>query len=587
MINVTRATSNHLVVDLNLIIFAVIKMKTRSPLIFTLFFSLICLNGFGQLANGLVGEYLFNGDLTDSSPSNITGMGNNLQLVTGHDGTPNSAYHFDGNLSYIDLGTSMRGILDEFTVSMYVRSVDSGGAMPLGDKAINQLRPGFKIGISSQYNTNPTGHVFLGIYRSLSNGTMIAGDQPPTVVDGLWHCVVVVKEKWKARIYVDGILADSTHFLFNPSLVSPEPWYIGLVDTVVNSGHYFYKGDLDNYRIWNRPLTQVEVDSLCACPSTAILGSNQREQCRAEGSVVIKSSLMNGSSYQWSPTGATSDSIVVPYPDSGWFVLNVVTTDGCSVVDSTFVRWIEPPSLALPSSFVGCASSGTPITINAGIQADSYQWSTGGTSATENVSYPDSGWVTLEATSDGCTSRDSTFIRWTSNPPTPDLGADRLVCSGDYVYLRVDNTSGTITWSNGSSGSSLLVNSFGTYWVSVSNDCGMGTDTIHIAEDSTCIFQNEEDLAPFFIPSSFSPNADRINDAFHIVPNKAFDQFAFQIFDRWGNLIFESSDPNFKWYGDMPSGEPAIQGAYAFVVHYKVSGSAETEIQRGWLTLLR
>jgi len=53
----------------------------------------------------------------------------------------------------------------------------------------------------------------------------------------------------------------------------------------------------------------------------------------------------------------------------------------------------------------------------------------------------------------------------------------------------------------------------------------------------------------FSTASAFSPNSDGHNDFFQITFDEAFESFSMQIFDRWGQLIFESSDQYFTWDG--------------------------------------
>lgn len=52
----------------------------------------------------------------------------------------------------------------------------------------------------------------------------------------------------------------------------------------------------------------------------------------------------------------------------------------------------------------------------------------------------------------------------------------------------------------------------------------------------------------FFIPNAFSPNGDGINDEFFIIKNDSVNiNFQLLVYDRWGNLIFETINPNYKW----------------------------------------
>jgi gliding motility-associated-like protein len=63
-----------------------------------------------------------------------------------------------------------------------------------------------------------------------------------------------------------------------------------------------------------------------------------------------------------------------------------------------------------------------------------------------------------------------------------------------------------------------------------------------------------------FIPDAFSPNGDNINEEWGIVGN-GFERYDLRIFDRWGRLIFASTNPSEKWNG-KDKGEPCPEGAY-------------------------
>ena len=72
------------------------------------------------------------------------------------------------------------------------------------------------------------------------------------------------------------------------------------------------------------------------------------------------------------------------------------------------------------------------------------------------------------------------------------------------------------------------------------------------------------------IPNYFSPNGDDINDVFYIPGVCAGENYSFQIFNRWGNLMFTSSLRKQVWDGRTTSGMQAPDGTYYFIL--EVSG---------------
>ncbi len=88
-----------------------------------------------------------------------------------------------------------------------------------------------------------------------------------------------------------------------------------------------------------------------------------------------------------------------------------------------------------------------------------------------------------------------------------------------------------------------------------------------------------------FAPTAFSPNGDGVNDQFFISSNLV-RQFEIKIFNRWGESIFESLDPDFQWDGSLANGGSAPEGVYVFKVRIQdIEGDIWNE--KGTFTLLR
>jgi gliding motility-associated-like protein len=89
------------------------------------------------------------------------------------------------------------------------------------------------------------------------------------------------------------------------------------------------------------------------------------------------------------------------------------------------------------------------------------------------------------------------------------------------------------------------------------------------------------------IPTAFTPNGtgNESNEVYQIIAGKNIDQIDFKIFDRWGNLIFQSDKKDFKWDGTYKS-KPCNSGVYAYVVQVYYTGGS-TETLSGNITLLR
>ena len=85
------------------------------------------------------------------------------------------------------------------------------------------------------------------------------------------------------------------------------------------------------------------------------------------------------------------------------------------------------------------------------------------------------------------------------------------------------------------------------------------------------------------MPSGFTPNSDGTNDLFTVRGN-CIKELDFKVYDRWGELVFQTSDQNTGWDGTYKS-KPAIAGVYVYYISAVVKGS--TINLQGNTTLIR
>jgi len=91
-----------------------------------------------------------------------------------------------------------------------------------------------------------------------------------------------------------------------------------------------------------------------------------------------------------------------------------------------------------------------------------------------------------------------------------------------------------------------------------------------------------------FVPNAFSPNDDGVNDIF--LPNIGcpISDFDFKVFDRWGRMVFSSTNQDFGWDGEF-DGQPAPTNVYVYVLTFKYDdeGDLEDAIEMGDVALIR
>lgn len=87
-----------------------------------------------------------------------------------------------------------------------------------------------------------------------------------------------------------------------------------------------------------------------------------------------------------------------------------------------------------------------------------------------------------------------------------------------------------------------------------------------------------------FVPNTFTPNGDGYNDVMFARGHK-LDQIYFAIYNRWGELVFETNDKNVGWDGTY-KGKPADVGVFGYYIKVKCYNGLET-FKKGNITLIR
>lgn len=167
--------------------------------------------------------------------------------------------------------------------------------------------------------------------------------------------------------------------------------------------------------------------------------------------------------------------------------------------------------------------------------------------------------------------------------PTPlpvDAGPDQTINSGETALL-VASGNGTMIWENGDTTQTTVgpqITTTYTVTLTDSNGC-VSTDDIAVFLAINC--------GDLFVPTAFSPNDDALNSSFRIKINTSCVQsMQLQVFDRWGELMFESTNPVDTWDGKYKGKEldPAV---FAYVLDIQLVGEQQSHRYKGNLTLIK
>ncbi len=162
------------------------------------------------------------------------------------------------------------------------------------------------------------------------------------------------------------------------------------------------------------------------------------------------------------------------------------------------------------------------------------------------------------------------------------------VCLGDTVYFSNLSTGNYIKtyWDFGDNFTSKtnhpkhFYSNAGDYFVKLRiDDCG------NYDEITKNVFVRNCDIHILEFPNTFSPNGDGINELFQPVKLNGVESLNFQIFNRWGVLVYSSEDLNFYWDGTF-NGVDCSEGTYYWIVNYSTRNE-EDICEKGFLTLFR
>ena len=148
------------------------------------------------------------------------------------------------------------------------------------------------------------------------------------------------------------------------------------------------------------------------------------------------------------------------------------------------------------------------------------------------------------------------------------------------AFASSNNPPITYNWNIGSSDSIINNLPAGLYSIIVvdNNNC-TNADSVLVSNITT----NCEPT--IFIPNVFSPNGDNQNDLF-MVQLVGLEFESLEIYNRWGNLLFETKSVNEGWDGRTTAGEIASEGTYFYILNYK-NNDDEKQVEKGAMTLLR
>ncbi|HEY6502847.1 MAG TPA: gliding motility-associated C-terminal domain-containing protein [Chitinophagaceae bacterium] len=293
----------------------------------------------------------------------------------------------------------------------------------------------------------------------------------------------------------------------------------------------------------------------------------------------IDAPVIPGSSYVWS-TAEGGTSINVGFNGKYWLQVS----DGfCTKTDSITILFNSFLLSPLVSDLKLCKGFPTqPIRV----PGQNILWYTAPLGGTGSAISPipstaDTGRVThwVTQTIQGCESPRVPLEVKVIDKPKFDLGDAFIIpCNALGIVLQViPDGESNYAWSNGSTASSIIAPTRGQYWLYAQNMCGDHSDSVVGVECQDKCVQ---------LPTAFTPNSDGKNDTYQAACFCPVPKFKLVIYNRNGELVFQTSDPKAGWNGYF-KGKLQPNGVYVFYTEFFDFVLKQSFTEKGTLVLVR
>ena len=322
----------------------------------------------------------------------------------------------------------------------------------------------------------------------------------------------------------------------------------------------------------------------------------------ALGSIIVSSS--GGlPDYQYNWLNGNSGDRIEQLP-AAWYPVSVTDARGCVAIDSAQVNSPPPLSARLSTDPISCfGDEDAAIFVDPQGGTPPYLFSfDNSTFSSQNglVGIGPGKYDAIVQDANGCLWLDGVDIEGPL-PFSIDTGGDRIIQLGDSIQLWINRVNGTGTidyvWLAPADSSLHCPNGGLNCFAPWSTTLHSATYTVHATDEQGCEAVGRvkvlvEKDRPVHVPTGFSPNDDGVNDLL-LVHGRQMDGTlisSFQVYDRWGELIyqandFELNDASIGWDGTF-RGKEMNPGVYVWVLEIRYL-DGYSEVLKGSTTLIR
>ncbi len=280
--------------------------------------------------------------------------------------------------------------------------------------------------------------------------------------------------------------------------------------------------------------------------------------------------------YSWLFDDGTSSSAVNPthiFTYTGTYNVRQVVRDIVPCYDTAYgtvtVDSLSPIAVTLSDSVLCLGSYITLTAYYSNLGHTHLSWDYGNGDSVLDVNpavynFPATGSYTVTTTSYYRVCPPATTHRTVNVIAVPhiDLGPDTTICLGGISlalndYINAGNTAAHWAWNTGQTTAAITVTTAGSYAATVTIGGCSATDSVNIINDCHVV-----------LPNCFTPNRDGINDYFN--PREYFEKgvqtFSMTIYNRWGQVVFETNSTYGRGWDGMFNGVEQAEGVYVYTV---------------------
>lgn len=378
--------------------------------------------------------------------------------------------------------------------------------------------------------------------------------------------------------YTPGIVLDESScsadtIIFNGTTHSPDyPATPGTYQPTKING-----GTSSDQPVLAKMVFQRDTISLQAIGTTTI--------CEGDSVHLSVSGISGTVSYQWTPLSGISNSsysnpVVFPSSTTKYYI---TAQKNCCIYHDSITINVNHIPIANAGNDTTICEGGTATLTATG--ATGYSWNTGSTAAIISVGPLVQTSYTVTAMNGNCIDEDEVTV-YVQGAPVVTAGNSTTIVIGSSVQLTSTPGANNYAWipsagltCTNCANPIVSPTQTTTYYVVVTDANGC------TAIDSVIIIVNV-DCDEVYVPNAFSPNGDSENDVLFIYANTiCVRNFTFSIYNRWGELIFETSDIKKGWDGSF-RGDKMNSGVFGYQLTY-LSSDDVFVTKSGNITLIK